>query len=128
MADKSADAAVVAERLRALVFSLESNVREMEGAARAGLGIAHAVAVDHADIPNDLLAESALFVSGQTVDLAGELRDRYFELFALVVRGVLPEDDEPCQQRRGQRKSLTPTLKASLAGEPIPPAADDENE
>jgi hypothetical protein len=115
MADKPADTAVVAERLRALVFSLESNVREMEGAARAGLGIAHAVAVDHADIPNDLLAEGILFVSGQTVDLAGELRDRYYELFALVVRGVLPEDDEHCQQRRERRKSIAPNL-ASQTG------------
>jgi hypothetical protein len=125
MADKPiAYTAEVAARLRELVFSLESDVRKMEAAARASLGIAHAVALNHVDIPRDLVAEGALFASGQTVDLAGELRDRYFELFALVVRGVLPEDDEHCQQRRGQRKSLTPNLKASLAGEPTPPAPE----
>jgi hypothetical protein len=116
MAEKPiAYTAEVAARMRELVFSLENDLRDMESAARTVLGLSHAAKVESLDIPEELIAEGIHFVSEQAADLAGELNDRYYELFALVVRGRLPEEDEDCQKRKARREQ--PNLSLRLAPE-----------
>jgi hypothetical protein len=107
--------AEVAARMRELVFSLENDLRDMESAARTVLGLSHAAKIESLDIPEELIAEGIHFVSGQAADLAGELSDRYYELFALVVHGRLPEEDECCQSRKARREQ--PNLSLRLAPE-----------
>jgi hypothetical protein len=87
----------------------------MECAARTVLGLSHTAKVESLDIPEELIAEGIHFVSEQATDLAGELSDRYYELFALVVHGRLPEEDECCQRRMAGREQ--PNLSLRLAPE-----------
>lgn len=111
--------AEVAARMRALVFGLEGDLRDLESATRTVLGLSltakAAEATANLDVPEELIAEGIHFVSGQAADLAGELVDRYYELFALVVRGVLPEDDEDCRRRQAKREQPNVSPKVALA-------------
>ena len=107
--------AEVAARMRELVFSLEPELRDLESATRTVLSLSHAAKVESLDVPEELIAEGIHYVSGQAADLAGELADRYYELFALVVNGRLPEKDEQCQKRKLRREQ--PNLSLKLAPE-----------
>lgn len=113
--------AEVAARMRALVFGLEGDLRDLESATRTVLGLSHtakaAEANESFDVPEELISEGIHYVSGQAADLAGELRDRYYELFALVVHGRLPEEDELCQSRQAAREDPDRALRRKYAPE-----------
>ncbi len=108
--------AEVAARMREQVFSLERDFRELEEASRATLGLAIGVQDDNSEIPDDLIADGLHFLAGQLVDRAHELNDRYFELFALVVNGTLPEDDDHCREREARKTRPNLSLRLGPVG------------
>src|SRR4051794_7738315 len=88
----------VAKRLRDRVFSLEGEFQKLEDAARTGLALAIASGQKDGDIPPDLLETGIEYMFTHLVDHAMALRQGYRELFALAVKGVLPEQDPDCRE------------------------------